>query len=86
MVSKQRPAAPIIAITQDDNVLSRLCLVWGVYPVKGNTSDSTDDLFRSAINCGLSTGMIHEGDTAIITAGVPMGKTGATNLIKILQV
>jgi pyruvate kinase len=86
MVAKQRPAAPIIAITQDDNVLSRLCLVWGVYPVKGSTSSSTDELFRSAINNGLRTGLIQEGDTAVITAGVPIGQTGATNLIKILQV
>jgi pyruvate kinase len=86
MVSKHRPKAPIIAITPDDNVLSRLCLVWGVYPVKGSTSESTDELFRSAIHNGVRTGMIQEGDYAVITAGVPMGKTGATNLIKIQQV
>lgn len=86
MVSKHRPKAPIIAITPNDNVLSRLCLVWGVYPVKGSTSDSTDELFRSAVHNGLRTGTIQAGDYAVITAGVPMGKTGATNLIKIQQV
>ncbi|MFK7691514.1 pyruvate kinase [Paenibacillus sp. HJGM_3] len=86
MVAKHRPKAPIVAITQHEHVLSRLCLVWGVYPVKGLASESTDALFRSAVQSGMTAGLIREGDYAVITAGVPMGRTGATNLIKVQQV
>lgn len=86
MVSKYRPEAPIIAMTEDERVLKRLSLVWGVIPVRGARSASTDELFRSAVDSGRRTGLIGPGDYVVITAGVPSGKTGATNLIKIEQI
>lgn len=86
MVSKYRPEAPIIAMTDDERVLKRLSLVWGVIPVRGERSSSTDELFRSAVESGRRTGLIGPGDYVVITAGVPSGKTGATNLIKIEQI
>lgn len=85
MVSKYRPAAPVIAITSDENVLQRLALLWGVIPVKGSKTGTTDEIFQSAIESGGSTGLLEKGDYVVITAGSLSGRAGATNLIKIEQ-
>jgi len=86
MVSKYRPKAPIIAITQHDHILMKLCLLRGVFPVKGTKVTTTDDMFQSALDNGVKTGFIHTGDYVVISAGVPLGKSGATNLIKVHRV
>ncbi|WP_409344028.1 pyruvate kinase [Paenibacillus sp. MBLB4367] len=85
MVSKYRPKAPIIAVTQNEHVLRRLSLVWGVIPVKGDRVYSTDDMFRLAVDCGTKTGIVQAGDLVVVSAGVPVGRSGSTNLIKIEQ-
>ncbi|ALS20863.1 MULTISPECIES: pyruvate kinase [Paenibacillus] len=86
MVSKYRPKAPIIAVTPDDRVLRRLSLVWGVMPVKGESCSSTDQLFEHAVDASVKTGLVSLGDLVIITAGVPVGRSGTTNLIKVHQI
>lgn len=86
MVSKYRPKAPIIAVTPDDRVLRRLSLVWGVIPVKGESCSSTDELFELAVDSSVKTGLVSLGDLVIITAGVPVGRSGTTNLIKVHQI
>ncbi|WP_110933482.1 pyruvate kinase [Paenibacillus bouchesdurhonensis] len=86
MVSKYRPKAPIIAVTTQDNTLRRLALNWGVTPVKGNVASSTDEMFDKAMKGGLDSGVVKEGDLVVITAGVPLGSSGSTNLVKIGQV
>ncbi|WP_127579135.1 pyruvate kinase [Paenibacillus koleovorans] len=86
MVSKHRPDAPIVAITADENVLSRLALVWGVYPVLGTVRESMDAMFRTVLDQSVKTGLVEKGDYVVITAGVPIGRTGATNLIQVQQV
>jgi pyruvate kinase len=83
MVSKYRPKAPIIAVTPIDQVMRRLALVWGVIPVKGKAAETTDEMFDIAVQGGVDTGLVRLGDTVIITAGVPVGRSGSTNLIKI---
>ncbi|MDP5274412.1 pyruvate kinase [Chengkuizengella axinellae] len=83
MVSKYRPKAPIIAVTPDEQVMRRLSLVWGVNPVKGEQAESTDEMFEMAVNSGLRAGYVQFGDLVVITAGVPIGRSGTTNLIKI---
>jgi pyruvate kinase len=85
MVSKYRPKAPIIAVTPDERVLRRLSLVWGVTPILGERVESTDDMFRLALEKAQSTGLLDDGDLVVVTAGVPAGKSGSTNLIKIAQ-
>ncbi|WP_424768495.1 pyruvate kinase [Paenibacillus sp. sgz302251] len=86
MVSKYRPQAPIIAITQHDHVLPKICLLSGVIPVKGDSVSSTDEMFESATRNAVQTGIVQSGDTVVLSAGVPIGQAGATNLIKIAQV
>ncbi|WP_168122618.1 pyruvate kinase [Paenibacillus sp. HB172176] len=85
MVSKYRPKAPIIAITAHDEVLKRLTLVRGVIPIKGESTPSTDEMFRTAIRGAGRTQLLSSGDYIVISAGVPSGKAGATNLIRIHQ-
>ncbi|WP_127533263.1 pyruvate kinase [Paenibacillus kobensis] len=86
MVSKYRPKSPIIAITSDERIKRRLALVWGVTAVSGAKVESTDELFALSLEAGRATGRLETGDTVVITAGVPIGKSGATNLIKIAQI
>jgi pyruvate kinase len=83
MVSKYRPKAPIIAVTPNEQVMRRLQLVWGVIPVKGTMADTTDEMFDIAVKGAMESGLVRLGDTVIITAGVPVGRSGTTNLIKI---
>jgi pyruvate kinase len=83
MVSKYRPKSPIIAVTPREHVLRQLQLVWGAVPVQGTLAGSTDEMFNIAVEGALSTGFVRMGDTVIITAGVPVGRSGTTNLIKI---
>lgn len=86
MVSKYRPQTPIVAIAPNERVLRRLSLVWGVTPVLGVSETSTDEMFVSAIESGKATGLVEQGDLVIVSAGVPAGRTGSTNLIKIMHV
>ncbi len=83
MVSKFRPQCPIIATTQDEGVMRRLALTWGVYPVKTSNVGSTDEIITNSIESTKSRNFVQEGNTVVITAGAPVGKTGTTNLIKI---
>ncbi|OXM87331.1 pyruvate kinase [Paenibacillus rigui] len=86
MVAKYRPKAPIIAVTPDERVQRRLSIFWGVIPVKGQSVTSTDAMFESAIQCATQTGMVASGDLVVVSAGVPVGQSGSTNLIKIQHV
>ncbi|RXZ84908.1 pyruvate kinase [Paenibacillaceae bacterium] len=86
MVSKYKPKAPIIAVTPVREVMRTLALTWGVIPVEGNTAETTDEMFDIAVQGGIKSGEITLGDTVIITAGVPVGRSGTTNLIKIHHV
>ncbi len=83
MAAKYRPNVPIIAITFTKEVLRRLTLVWGVYPVLSEGASSTDELLDIAVNKGLETKLFERGAKVIITAGVPVGVSGTTNMLKV---
>lgn len=83
MISKYRPKAPIIAVTAKEHVSRRLSLVWGVYPQIGSQAKTTDEMLESAIDASLSCNLVKHGDLVVITAGVPVGESGTTNLMKI---
>lgn len=82
-ISKFRPKAPIIAATTTERVMRKLSLVWGVYPVLSLKSDVTDEVIDRSIHSAMEKGYIKEGDLIIITAGIPVGVSGTTNLIKV---
>ncbi|HHX76824.1 MAG TPA: pyruvate kinase [Firmicutes bacterium] len=83
MVSKYRPRAPVIAVTPYERVANQLALTWGVIPLPAPPMNSTDDMFESAVNASLKAGYIKKGDMVVITAGIPVGVSGATNLLRV---
>ncbi|WP_421380434.1 pyruvate kinase [Bacillus salacetis] len=83
MISKYRPKAPIIAVTANDSVSRKLALAWGVYPQMGRKVETTDEMLEMAVEESVNSGLITHGDRIIITAGVPIGESGTTNLMKI---
>ncbi|RAL27113.1 pyruvate kinase [Thermoflavimicrobium daqui] len=83
IVSKYRPKAPIIAVTPNLPVMRKLALIWGVHPVQGPVCETTDDMFKTAIATSLTTKYVRQGDLVVITAGVPVGQSGTTNLMKV---
>ncbi len=81
-ISKFRPNQTIIALTYSTDVMRKLYLEWGVYPILVNENSNYEELFREGIFKAKSD-FINDGDIVILTAGVPMGKSGSTNLLKV---
>ncbi len=83
MVSKYKPRAPIVAVTSNRSVASRLTLTWGVYAVVCPPANTTDEMFVNAIQVSLKEKLIDDGNLVVITAGVPVGISGTTNLLRV---
>ncbi len=86
MISKYKPICPIIACSVNPRVCRQLNLAWGVTPILIEKEDNTEDLFDSAIRQAEKNGYVKKGDTVIITAGVPLGISGKTNMLKVMEV
>ncbi len=83
MLSKYRPDIPIIACTHLDTTYRQLALSWGVTPLRVDVKENTDDLFSHAISVVKDAGYVENGNVVVITAGVPLGINGTTNLLKV---
>ena len=83
MISKYRPNADIIAMTFDEKIQHSLGIVWGVQPLLTEKPKSTDDMFEVAAKVAKEKGFVKDGDLVIIVAGVPVGDSGTTNLMKL---
>ncbi|WP_100373740.1 pyruvate kinase [Bacillus sp. FJAT-45037] len=83
VVAKYRPQSPIIAVTSNERVMRTLSLVWGVFPILGQTAQTTDEMLDTTVNAAVAAGQIEQGDLVVITAGVPVGEAGTTNLMKV---
>lgn len=83
MVSKFRPACPIIAPTVSEKVRRQLNLSWGVVPIMSQKRDNTDELFDHAVECALQAHLVQNGDLVVLTGGAPMGMSGTTNIMKV---
>ncbi len=86
MISKYRPKANILAMTFSEETALALTLKWGVVPLVASKPDSTDDMFNVAANFVVEHDFAKEGELIIITAGVPVGESGTTNLMKIQMI
>ncbi|EME5463725.1 pyruvate kinase [Enterococcus faecalis] len=86
MISKYRPKAHIVAITFSEQKARSLSLSWGVYATVTDKPSSTDEMFNLASKVSQEEGYASEGDLIIITAGVPVGEKGTTNLMKIQMI
>lgn len=83
MISKYKPKIPIIAVTSSSTVNRQLALVWGVHAVEARQASSTDEMLDIAVDRALSTNLFERGSQVIITAGVPVGESGTTNMMKV---
>jgi pyruvate kinase len=82
-IAKFRPALPIIACTPSEETYHQLALIWGVVPLMVPECDSTDDLTALSSSAALKARLLRDGDMTVITAGIPLGQSGATNLLKV---
>lgn len=83
MISKYRPSCPIIGCSPYENVWRQLNLSWGVIPLMVDEKTNTDDLFEHAIEQAEKKKLVKQGEITVITAGIPLGVSGTTNLIKV---
>lgn len=85
-VSKYRPKAPILALTPSDVTSRRLALSWGVRAYIVAEPQIVDEMFALASRTAQEIGLAHSGDIVVITAGVPTGVAGSTNLLKVERI
>lgn len=83
MISKFRPFTTIVGATTNPKIYRQLVLSWGVYPVICQEKQNTDELFDHAVEVTKNAGVIKRGDLAVITAGIPLGVSGTTNMLKV---
>lgn len=86
MVSRFRPETPIIVAATDEKAYRKLAMSWGVIPVLVKEFTDTEDLFRTGVELAKEKGLVKFGDVVVITAGLPIGVSGNTNMIKVEQI
>lgn len=86
MISKFRPQTSIVGATINQKVWRQLSLSWGVKPVLCQLKNNTDELFDHAVEVTVKAGVAKKGDTVVITAGIPLGMSGTTNMLKVHKI
>ncbi len=85
-MSRERPDTPVIALTPIPNTARRLALVWGLHCVLTDDAHDLDDMVTRATRIAFDEGFADAGQRIIITAGLPLGTPGATNMLRIAYV
>lgn len=83
ILSRYRPACVIVGCTTEKHVWRQLALSWGTVPLMIAEESNTDDLFEHAVDAAVKNGLVHDGELVVLTAGVPLGISGTTNLMKV---
>ena len=83
MVARHRPAVPIVAVTPNERTLAHLTLVWGVQPLVVSHFKTTDEMVFMIVRAAYQAGVVKKGDRVVLTAGIPFGGEGLTNMIKV---
>ena len=86
MVSRFRPSTTVVALLLDPQVQRQMALYWGVEPITMPFASSTDELVDFAVKAAEDGGIVKQGDLVVVTAGVPVGVSGTTNMIRVCQV
>lgn len=86
MIARYKPSCPIIACSVSPRICRQLSLSWGVTPVWIARENKADDLFEEAVRAVEEAGYIKKGDKVVLTAGVPLGVSGKTNMIRVVEV
>ena len=82
-VARERPSAPVVAITPNESTARRLAVVWGVHCIVAEDARDLDDMVDRACRLAFREGFAKAGQRIIIVAGVPLGTPGATNMVRI---
>jgi pyruvate kinase len=85
-IASHRPVTPIVAPTPSPAAYRQLALVWGVEPLLVDQFTDTDAMIGTVVEAARKRGLVHDGDLVVITAGVPLGGTGLTNMLKVHRV
>lgn len=83
ILSRYRPACVIVGCTTEKHVWRQLALSWGTVPLMIAEESNTDDLFEHAVDAAVQNWLVHDGELVVLTAGVPLGISGTTNLMKV---
>jgi pyruvate kinase len=83
MVARYRPRMPILAATPDLAAYRRMVLIWGVTPLLVPEYASTDEMLEHTTRAARDSGLVKSGDLVVITAGIPVGGEGLTNMLKV---
>lgn len=83
MISKFRPSCPIIAVSPHKDIIRTLQLNWGVQAILGEPAKNSDEVVHTAIQSALTHHLINVGDLVVLTAGVPVGQSGSTNMLRV---
>ena len=86
MIARYKPNCPIIACSMDERVCRQANMLWGVRPLHIDRKDSAEELFREGVRRAVEAGYVKKGDTVVLTAGVPLGVSGKTNMIRVEEV
>ena len=86
MIARYKPSCPIIGCTTSRLVWRQMDLQWGVSPLLISEEDTAEDLFREAVNAALEAGYVKKGDRVVLTAGIPLGISGKTNMLRVVEV
>ena len=86
LVSRFRPGTTVAALLMDPQVQRQMALYWGVVPLTMPRASSTDELVEFAVQAAEETALVKQGDLVVVTAGVPVGVSGTTNMIRVRQV
>lgn len=84
MISKHRPQCPILGVTPSQQTWRELALWWGVWPVRLSEMSDINVAAREAVSVCVANGFLPEGELVVITAGVPVGRPGSTNVVEVL--
>ncbi len=83
MISRHRPLTPIFAVTSSEQTQRQLALIWGVESTRVPPATTMDEMIEASLNAALRQGSVQPGDLCVITAGVPVGTAGRTNMIQV---
>jgi len=85
-ISKYKPTCPIVACSVSEPVACQMNLLYGVIPLNIPQEDNEEMLFEAAVMAAKKAGVVEKGDKVVLTAGVPLGETGNTNMVRVFEV
>ena len=84
-ISRERPKTPILAVTPNENIARRLCLMWGARSMLSEDVGFYEEMVETATRLAHDSGLVEPCDTIVVVAGIPFGQSGATNNLRVVR-